>query len=193
MDMVTLTTARLVLRPHTPEDTAEMHAACHDPEIRRWMTIPDPYPMEAAARFVEETVPAGWKDGSQYNFVAREADGGPLVAALCVHRLDDHIHEIGYWAAPGHRGKGYTTEAVRAAAHWAFTEAGVVRLVWRAGVGNDASRAIAEKAGFVMEGVQRSGMEHDGVLRDCWAAALLPSDLGLPSALPHESETAAGA
>ncbi len=84
------------------------------------------------------------------------------------------------------------TEAVLAAARWAFTEAGCVRLIWRAGVGNAASRAVAEKAGFVVEGVQRAGMEHRGTLRDCWVGALLPSDLGLPSRLPYLPAPTAG-
>ncbi len=95
------------------------------------------------------------------------------------------IAEIGYWAAKPHRGRGYVTEAVGALAHWAFTTAGVERLEWRAEVGNDASRAVAEKAGFVIEGIQRSGIANKGVRRDGWIGALLPSDLGLPTDRPY--------
>ncbi|MFB6618085.1 GNAT family N-acetyltransferase [Streptomyces sp. NPDC056367] len=185
MEPITLTTERLVLRPHTPGDAAEVHAACQDPEIQRWIPVPLPYRPEDARAFVAETVPRGWREDTEFNFAARLGAGGPLVAALCVVPRGAHAHEIGYWAAAGHRGNGYMTEAVRAVARWAFTEAGCVRLIWRAGVGNTASRAVAEKAGFVVEGVRRAGMEHRGTLRDCWAGALLPSDLGLPSRLTY--------
>ncbi|MFF2196786.1 GNAT family N-acetyltransferase [Streptomyces sp. NPDC058157] len=120
MEPITLTTERLVLRPHLPSDVDETYAACQDPAIARWIPVAVPY---------------GRCDAEEY--VTR--------------------------AAPG-----------------------CVRLVWRAGLGNTASRAVAEKAGFTFEGVQRAGMEHRGLLRDCWVASLLPADLGLPSPLPAE-------
>ncbi|MFG2880623.1 GNAT family N-acetyltransferase [Streptomyces sp. NPDC048337] len=185
MESITLNTERLVLRPHTPEDTAEVHAACQDPEIQRWIPVPLPYGPAEAAAFVTETVPRGWREGTEFNFAARLGADGPLVAALAVVPRGTHAHEIGYWSVAEHRGRGYMTEALRAVAHWAFTGAGCVRLIWRAGVGNTASRAVAEKAGFVVEGVQRAGMEHRDTLRDCWVGALLPGDLGLPSRLPY--------
>ncbi|MEV7525517.1 GNAT family N-acetyltransferase [Streptomyces sp. NPDC091371] len=185
MEPITLTTERLVLRPHTPGDAAEVHAACQDPEIQRRISVPVPYEQAHAEKYVTESVPTGWREDTAYNFAVRLGADGPLVATLAVHRTGAHTHEIGYWTVAGHRGRGYMTEALRAVARWAFTEAGVVRLVWRAGVGNDASRAAAERAGFRIEGVQRAGMEHDGALLDCWAGALLPADLGLPSRLPY--------
>ncbi|MFD7917421.1 GNAT family N-acetyltransferase [Streptomyces sp. NPDC059752] len=186
MEPITLTTDRLVLGPHTPEDAAEVYTACQDPDIQRWISVPVPYEPAHARTYVTETVPAGWREDTEYNFAVRLGADGPLVATLAVHRTGSHTHEIGYWTVAGHRGRGYMAEALRAAVRWAFTEAGVVRLVWRAGVGNDGSRAVAERAGFLVEGVQRAGMEHGGALLDCWVGSLLPSDLGLPSRLPYE-------
>ena len=37
---------------------------------------------------------------------------------------------------------------------------------------------VAEKAGFVLEGVQRARLAQRGERRDCWVAGLLPGDLG---------------
>ncbi|MFJ9648121.1 GNAT family N-acetyltransferase [Streptomyces sp. NPDC101206] len=189
MEPTALVTERLVLRPHRPEDVDEVLAACQDPEIQRWIPVPVPYRRTDAETYVLRTVPGGWRDDTEYNFAVRLAgpDGaeGALVASTAVVPRGSHAHEIGFWAAPGLRGRGHTTEAVRAVARWAFTEAGCVRLIWRAGVGNTASRAVAEKAGFTFEGVQRAGMEHRGTLRDCWVGALLPSDVGLESRLPY--------
>ncbi|MEV7613567.1 GNAT family N-acetyltransferase [Streptomyces sp. NPDC089799] len=186
MEPTILATERLTLRPHTPEDVDEVFAACQDPEIQRWIPVPLPYGRAEAEAYVAR-VPEGWRDGTEFNFAARLGpDGtGPLVATLGVVPRGTHAHEIGYWTVAGHRGRGYMTEAVRAVARWAFTEAGCVRLIWRAGAGNHGSRAVAERAGFVIEGLQRAGMEHRDTLRDCWVGALLPSDLGLPSRLPY--------
>ncbi|MEV7545796.1 GNAT family N-acetyltransferase [Streptomyces sp. NPDC089915] len=188
MEPLTLTTERLVLRPHVPADVPETLAACQDPEIQRWIPVPVPYEEKDAVEYVTRNAPARWQEGSEYNFAARlgaEGREGPLVATLGLHRRGDHAYEIGFWAVAAHRGRGYTPEAVLALARWAFTELGCDRLVWRAGIGNTASRAVAEKAGFTVEGVQRAGMEHRGTLRDCWVGGLLPSDLGLPSRLAY--------
>jgi hypothetical protein len=66
-----------------------------------------------------------------------------------------------------------------------FTTLRAVRVEWRAEVGNAASRAVAEKAGVVVEGTLRAGLLNKGTLRDCWVGGLLPSDLGLPGPYPY--------
>ncbi|WP_330330732.1 GNAT family N-acetyltransferase [Streptomyces sp. NBC_00536] len=185
MEPSTLTTERLILRPHLPTDITAVHAACQDPAIQQWIPVPVPYEVSDAEAYVCETVPGGWREDTAYNFAVLLGTDGPLVATLGVHPRSSYAHEIGYWSVAEHRGNGYMTEAVTAVARWAFTEAGCDRLIWRAGTGNTASRAVAEKCGFVVEGVHRSGMEHRETLRDCWIGALLPSDLGLPSRLPY--------
>lgn len=47
------------------------------------------------------------------------------------------------------------------------------------------SRAVAEKAGFRVEGLLRASLYRAGSVRDSWVGALLPSDLGLTSAVPY--------
>ncbi|MFE9794914.1 GNAT family N-acetyltransferase [Streptomyces goshikiensis] len=180
MEPITLNTARLRLRPFGPADEEEVYAACQDPGIQRWTLVPSPYGRDHARSFVGEVAPAGWREESGYAFAARLAPDGPLVASVGVHLPGPGLYEIGYWAVREHRGRGYTTEAVLAAARWAFTELGAVRLEWRAEVGNHGSRAVAEKAGFRVEGTMRAALRTRDTLRDCWVGALLPSDLGLP-------------
>ncbi|MFF1415016.1 GNAT family N-acetyltransferase [Streptomyces sp. NPDC058289] len=184
MEPTTLTTERLVLRPHVPSDTGEVYAACQDPAIQRWIPVPVPYGRADAESYVAK-VPTGWREDSEYAFAVRLGADGPLVATIGVMQRGPSAHEVGFWTAPEHRRRGYLAEALPVVARWAFTEAGCVRLIWRAGVGNDASLAVAEKAGFVIEGVQRAGIEIRETLRDCWTGALLPSDLELPSRLPY--------
>ena len=121
-----------------------------------------------------------------YNFAVLLRDGGPLVGALGVNRHSlPGTYEVGFWTAKEHRGAGYTTEAVLAAARWAFTALAADRLEWRAEVGNTPSRAVALRAGFRMEGEQRSALFNKGIRRDTWVGALLPADLGLPGTHPH--------
>ncbi|MET7362614.1 GNAT family N-acetyltransferase [Streptomyces sp. NPDC005562] len=185
MEPVTLTTERLCLRIFTPADTDETYAACQDPDIQRWTTIPSPYARVDAETYIERVVPDDWRNDREYAFAVRPREGGPLLAAVSLHHPRSGAWEVGYWLAKEHRGRGYMTEAVLGLARWAFTELLCTRLEWRAEVGNTASRAVVERAGFTVEGVNRAGLLNKGVLRDCWIGALLPSDLDLPSPYPY--------
>ncbi|MGX1369623.1 RimJ/RimL family protein N-acetyltransferase [Streptomyces canus] len=185
MEPVTLTTDRLLLRPPAPRDTETVLAAVQDPDILRWTTIPSPYLVEHAQSFTEQLCPAGWANDTMFTWglflPAHLPEGEELVGMLGLTMRAPGTAEIGYWATKAHRGNGYVTEAVLAASRWACTELSIDRVEWRAEVGNHPSRAVAERAGFVIEGVLRSGIAHQGVRRDCWVGSLLPSDLGLPS------------
>ncbi|MCX4981224.1 GNAT family N-acetyltransferase [Streptomyces sp. NBC_00572] len=185
MEPITLTTDRLRLRNFVPEDADAVFAICQDPDIRRWTVVPDPYTRQDAEFFLNRLVPDGWRDDTEYTFAVEPLAGGPLLAAVTLSSRGMGVWEVGYWLAGEHRGSGYMTETVRAVAHWAFTGLGCTRLVWRAEIGHVASRAVAERVGFVMEGAQRAALTNKGTLRDGWIAALLPSDFGLPSPLPY--------
>ncbi|MFP3992057.1 GNAT family N-acetyltransferase [Streptomyces sp. E11-3] len=182
MEPRTLTTERLLLYPLSADDTDEVHAAAQDPDIQRWIPIPSPYERRHAEDFLQRAVPGGWREDTTYTFGVRPRDGGPRLATANLHHPQSGTWEVGFWTAKQHRGCGYMTETVLAMARWAFTELSCDRLEWRADVGNTSSRAVAEKAGFTIEGVLRSGSLNKGVRRDCWIGSLLPSDLGLPSA-----------
>ncbi|RKT04992.1 RimJ/RimL family protein N-acetyltransferase [Streptomyces sp. 3211.6] len=185
MEPLTLSTARLTLRPFAPSDAEEVHAACQDPEIQRWTVVPSPYERAHAEEWVNEFSPAAWREDRAYTFAVRLGEDGPLVASVGVHVRGPGAYEIGYWTTKEHRGRGYMTEAVDGVARWLFTEVGAGRLEWRAAVGNAPSRAVAEKAGFRVEGTLRAALDIRGTLRDCWVGGLLPSDLGLPCRLPY--------
>ncbi|MBW5485394.1 GNAT family N-acetyltransferase [Streptomyces bambusae] len=196
MEPTTLTTERLLLRPWAPGDADAVHRACQDPGIQRWTSVPVPYGYVDARGWTEEIAAAGWKRDTEYSFaVCRTGSGtdsGTVVGAVGLHVHGVRGYEIGYWAAAEHRGNGYTLEAVLAVARWAFTSLGAGRVEWRAEVGNAGSRAVAEKAGFRVEGVLRAALPFRGTWRDCWVGGLLPADLGLTSALPHLPAPTAG-
>jgi RimJ/RimL family protein N-acetyltransferase len=68
---------------------------------------------------------------------------------------------------------------------WAFQSLAVERIEWYAEAGNEGSRAVALKTGFVMEGTQRSKIVHQGTRRDAWCGSLLPSDWDRASTTPY--------
>jgi RimJ/RimL family protein N-acetyltransferase len=183
MDPQTLRSDRLELRALVSADIDAVHAACQDPEIQRWVPIPSPYERQHAEYFVEHIVTEGWRTDTAYTFGSFARDSGVLIGAANLHRQGD-TWEVGYWTGREHRGRGYTTEAVATLARWAFAQ-GVERLEWRAETGNTASRVVAEKAGFLLEGTLRAAVLSRNVLRDLWIGSLLPSDLGLEGRHPY--------
>src|SRR5262249_8342941 len=63
-------------------------------------------------------------------------------------------------------------------ARWVLGPLGVARLVWRAELGNHASRLVAERIGVRGEGVlRRSARNPEGELAGMWGGSLLPGGL----------------
>lgn len=189
MKPITLTTERLILRVLEDRDIDAVYAACQDPEIPRWTPVPTPYHREHAESFVRDASANGWRDDTMYNFGVFTHDGA-LAGSMGLVRLaalytSERQAELGYWTAKEQRGRGYTVEAARAVIGWAFDGLGVERLEWVAEKGNVASRAVAERLGFTVEGTLRGKIVHRGTRRDAWFGALLPSDWERTSRTPY--------
>ena len=82
---------------------------------------------------------------------------GAIAGSIGVHAINwTHAStSIGYWLARRHQGRGIMTAAVAAYADHAFGTWGLHRMELRAAVGNDRSRAVAQRLGFTLEGVLR--------------------------------------
>lgn len=177
MQSVTLTTERLVLRTPKLADAAAIEAACQDPEIPRWTTVPSPYTREDAVTYVR-LISAWWADGTQAVWCAYRDD--ELVASIGLHHIVEHPSgghaELGYWVAAEARGNGYLTEAARAVVDWGFDELGLARIRWQAVVGNIPSARAARALGFRYEGLQRQGLISQRGRDDGWTAGLLVTD-----------------
>ncbi|WP_239933807.1 GNAT family N-acetyltransferase [Streptomyces sp. CBG31] len=181
MEPITLTTARLTLRALATADVDAVYRACQDGAIQRWTTVPSPYRRADAEYFVNKVCPEGWRQGTEFTFGAVDTAGNGALVAISLSVRATRTAELGFWTAAEYRGRGLMTEAVEAVTRWGFTRIPLDRIFWRAEVGNAASRATALRAGFVPEGTERAGILNNGVRRDCWVAALLPTDVGLPS------------
>jgi RimJ/RimL family protein N-acetyltransferase len=173
-----ITAGRLHLRPWQAGDAPAVLAACQDPEIARWTAVPQPYTAEVARAWVEQLAPAEWAEGRGAPFAVLDAVDGTLLGSTALMRLDAGAAEVGYWVAPGARGRGVATEALGAVCRWGVGALGLGRLTWLAYVGNDGSRRVAERVGFAFEGTLRGYLPwRDGTRRDAWVAGLLPADL----------------
>jgi RimJ/RimL family protein N-acetyltransferase len=173
----------VLLRPWARDDVPALSAAVDgDPEISAWLElIPQPYTEAEGIAWVA-AAQTMWRDGTGATFAVTV--DGDLVGGVGVNWIDreEGVGDVGYWLARGARGKGYITRAVRLVAGWAFAH-DCERLQLRADTQNEASLRVAERAGFVREGVQRSARYNPRLGRrmNFVVFSLLPTDaLDLP-------------
>ncbi|MFD6095903.1 GNAT family N-acetyltransferase [Nocardiopsis flavescens] len=178
---VVLETERLRLRAFIEDDIDDVYAACNDPGLQAWLPLPRPgcpYTRADAEQWCREIAPGIRTGGEGQQWAVTTAQDGRLVGAVGLMRVlwPAMNSEIGYWAAPWARGLGHTAEAVVAVSRWAL-DRGFQRLEIKAATGNTGSRRVAEKAGFTLEGVERSAMPlHEG-RTDLAVYGLVPADL----------------
>ena len=142
-----LETARLVLRAPRLGDVKSVAALANDRRIaENTARIPHPYRAGDAEDFITSA-----NRGNDTTFLITLANG-TLIGACGLSQLDRHPPEIGYWLGVKHWGKGYATEAVRAAIDHAFTDHDCEAIQSAARVTNPASRRVLEKCGFQWTG-----------------------------------------
>ena len=180
-----LTDGLVRLRAQTAGDLDAVVVACSDPETQRWTSVPSPYLREHAELFVLEFAPQQWRTGAGLVWAVCGPDDGYAGGLdLRISKSDPGRATVGFHCAPWARGQGWTTAALTLACRWGFETLGLARIEWRAFVGNEASRRVAENAGFTFEGEQRSRLLHRGERRDSWVASLLPGDVRAPATKP---------
>jgi len=89
-------------------------------------------------------------------------DGRPV--GSCTARLDatDGTAEIGYWVGAEVEGTGVARASVGALVDLVLAREETFRVQARTAVGNERSRALLERLGFELEGVQRSAQRMPG-------------------------------
>ena len=175
---VVLTDGELILRPFDEADLPRVVEAATDPVTLLWLPLPKPYDQEIARQWCLTETLRVRAEGLGLVRAIGDQDGR-LFGAIDLKRVDwvAKVAEIGYWTHPAHRGRGVMTRAVRLLALWALTDQQFERIEVRVATGNAASISVAEKAGFVREGVARSaGYVHIGRV-DLIVFSLVRSDL----------------
>ena len=159
------------LRPWREDDVDQVWAAFQDPEIRLWNG-------GGVASRTDALVLLGrrldWSSGDHASWAVVDEGRTDVLGSVSLHSID-RFHggaSVGYWTAPGARGRGLAAVAVDAVCRWAFDVLPIDRIELCHAVENVGSGRVAEKAGFTREGrLRRSyrygdGEKHDELL---WA------------------------
>ncbi|MEM8697493.1 MAG: GNAT family protein [Pseudomonadota bacterium] len=138
-------TKRLLLRPGWIEEAPALTEAIADPRIaRNTARMPWPYTQEDAEEFLARE--ADW-DYPSFQIIDRTVDPVRMIGGIGFMDGGD-APEIGYWITPDSWGRGYATEAGRAAIAAARASLGYRRIVSGHFVDNPASGRVLEKLGF---------------------------------------------
>lgn len=163
-------TARLELRATRAGDGEAVILAVEESrsELERWM------PWASGTRTAEDTerhareMRGKWHAREVLDFcIFRRADGG-LVGKGGLHTIDWRVPrmEIGYWIRTSCAGQGFATEATQGLVAIAIG-LGAVRIEITSDSRNAASRRVAEKSGFALEGIRRNHRRDTaGILAD---------------------------
>jgi RimJ/RimL family protein N-acetyltransferase len=177
-------TERLLLRtPQSGDGPALFDAITESlPDLRRFLAS---LPWVATEQSLEST--ETFCRRAQSNFIARtdlpflafDKRSGDLVVSCGLHRpvWATPKLEVGYWCRSSRTGRGFVGEAVQALTQLAFEQLHAARVELITDAHNTASRRVAERCGFVLEGILRHERRApDGTLRDnCVYARLAPA------------------
>jgi RimJ/RimL family protein N-acetyltransferase len=150
-----LTDGVVRLRRWLPSDAQAVCTACQDPVIARFLPIPQPYTLASATGFIAGAN-ADTDTGPSAHLAIVDALDDQLYGSISRHGPDGHRAMFGYWLAPGARGRGIATRALRLLVEWSLATTDVIRLELYTDVENDASGRVALRAGFEREGVRRA-------------------------------------
>jgi RimJ/RimL family protein N-acetyltransferase len=174
MTPLELTDGVVLLSRPTADDVDRITELCAEPSIAAWTTVPEPYRRQDAEWFVDDLVTSGWAEGRTATWGVRDPTSRMLHGMVGVDLVDDG--EIGYWLGAHVRGRGWATRAGRLACQAAFDH-GVDHVRWKAIVGNEASRRVALRVGFTIDGTVRRLVLQRGTWRDGWVGTLLREEL----------------
>jgi len=179
---MSIETRRLLLRPPLPGDGLALHEAILESltELRRFpaslpWVIAEQTP--ASAETYCRSAQADFMARKDFTFLAFERSSGRLVVSTGLHRpvWSTPRVEVGFWCRTTCCGNGYVSEAVPALVQYAFEHLRAVRVELVTDEANAASRKVAERCGFTLEGVLRSERRApDQSLRNTCIYARLP-------------------
>ncbi|WP_280331864.1 GNAT family N-acetyltransferase, partial [Nocardia wallacei] len=171
-------------RPWRATDLPWRFESFSDPQCLRfsWPLTEPCTPEHVHRRFTDEEVAR--RAGTELALaVGSAADPEELLGSISLYDIEreNARASIGYWLAARARGQGAATRAVRLLGRWAFAYLDLSRLELTCAPDNLPSQRVAERCGFLREGILRSHMAFQGGRRDTVVYGVVPGDLSASS------------
>jgi RimJ/RimL family protein N-acetyltransferase len=172
----TAASERVRLVPLAEQHLDDLAGLFDDPDVLRFTRLPVPPPPGFAASWLER-YESGRRDGTREAFAALD-EAGRFVGLALAPEIDREGRELelGYIVAPAARGRGVGTAMLAALTRWALQDVQALRVYLIIDVENAASERVAERCGYVREGVMRSIHLKQDLRVDAGVWSRLPSD-----------------
>ena len=147
-------TSRLTLRPFIAADFEAIYAMRSDAEVVRYLYEEPMSPEEARELLARRIAATAWaSEGDWLGAAVVERASGLTVGDVGLYWVSerDRTAEVGFTFDPRYQGRGFATEAAGALVDWAFSAAGMHRVIGRAEARNAASARVLEKLGMRRE------------------------------------------
>lgn len=172
---------RLILRTPREGDSRIVFPAIEETRetLRRWIPwSPPAKTMEEAEEDLREAI-ASVQMRRSIRFLVFNQENGEFIGQALFHSFNWKIPrcEIGYWVRASKQNQGYMTEAVERMTSFGFEVLKMARIDIHCDTENIASYRVAEKAGYVREGVLRNHRRNiKRELADTVVYAVIPDD-----------------
>lgn len=172
-----LTTERLLLRPLTMRDAADMYAYSRDPAVAQHV-LWDAHKSLADTRGYLRYIISQYRSGSpsSWGIVLRETNRLVGTIGFMSYNDMDSVVELGYSLSRACWNRGIMTEALTAVLHECFTVLRVHRVEAMHECDNPASGRVMAKCGMRCEGTLRGKVFNKGKFRDVSLWAILRED-----------------
>lgn len=146
---MTLETERLILRQWREEDAEELYKYASDPDVGPSAGWPPHTSVENSREIISGVLSA------PNTFAVCLKENGKPIGSIGFHRNDlaenDDEYELGYWIGKPFWGQGLIPEASREMLRYAFEDLEMNRIWCGYYDGNEKSRRVQEKLGFVYQ------------------------------------------
>ncbi len=160
--MIEISTERLFIRDHKPEDIREYHRLISDPEVMFFLPDLLSTSLLFSQKSLDEAITesAMGKERTKYFFAiflkTGEYVGEIGYTVTSKDRENGKSVHLGYFSLKVYWGKGIMSEAVKAVVDYAFGRGNVVKVETGCLAGNKGSEKVMIKAGFIREAYKKS-------------------------------------
>ena len=170
----TIETERLILRPMSARDAADMFDYSSRAELTKYL-LWSPHNTVGYTREYLSYIEKRYKLGDFYDWAVVERESGRMIGTCGFTSIDlaNRRGEIGYVLNPDYHRRAYAPEAARAVIEFGFGKLELNRIEARFMEGNEPSRRVAEKIGMTFEGYARDAIFVKGSYRTVGTCAIL--------------------
>ena len=150
MSIPDLRTSRLILRPWTLEDARALFSILHEEDILQYFPNPAPLPLDKVQNYISHQL-RHWQEHGYGHWAVTLREKDEVLGWCGLEYLPElNETEVAYLLSKNTWGKGFATEAARAALRFGFNNTGLEAIIGLVHPENRASIRVLEKCGLTL-------------------------------------------